>query len=970
MIDTSRQTRAALFAIVLFLLPFSAKAAIPVNENFNGSFNDPAWQMYGSTTLDTNWLRLTPAAGNQQGAAILLDAFPSSTQMVITFDYAMYGGTGADGLVFFLQDGAEGNVGPGDYGGCLGYCSRAVAVQNPRIPGVRSAWVGVAFDEYGNMSDPAHSPTGGPGVRANHVLIKGQGPADGLTGGYQYLTGVTPAWDLQTGSRAGAYTIRILIINNVVTVQRLIAGTFTTFLTQDLSAAGQSLPPTLRLGFTAGTGGSTNIHEIDNLRVDFPTDLVLAKTGSANAAAGGPISYTITMTNSGPYAANGAVITDTIPASITGVTWTCAASGGAVCVTGNGVGNALSETANIPVGGQITMTVAGTVNPTTTIGTVISNTATVVLPNGLADINATDNTSAFNTTVNGAAVSITATTNGAEPATPGLFTVSIAQAVPQAVTVNYTITGTATAGTDYTALTGSVVIPANTLSVPLNVLVLDDVTLEVAETVIATLNTLSSAFVGTLVVAAAPNNAATINILDNEKIVSIAATDALGDVAGGTGTVVVTVLDSSSVPVAGVVVSLAVNGSATLSSYLGVTDVNGQVIVLVSDTVIELVDVTASYDSDGDNTADLAVVTGSPAVVTFTAGPGGAGPIHAWHLEDLTWPAANSAIDYIGAWEGTPTDGPTNIGPSPALTAIGGQGTCNYGVFDGANDNIEIGQPAADITTSLTLTAWVRASSTSAGLHYAIARGHYNPPGPGNDREIYLGRNGATFSAGSRGNAAGTQVTVTAGAVPAATIWTHIAATATITSPTEATWRLYVNGGLVGTTVAASWPVVSANAYWSIGGRSDNNGDNTSQWNGNIDEVKMYDYALTAAQIAAVMGERHACPGPNLSVIKSVSVIDDVFSVANDKAIPGATMRYTITLQNTSGAYSSDAVVITDNFNDTNLTYVPGSVSTSSGTATVSDAGGVPAKSDRIVVTPASIPAGGSVTVTFDVVVD
>lgn len=956
--------KALLLAIALFLNSFPAQAAIPVNEDFTGpGFNDPAWQLYGPTALNTGWLRLTPASTDQQGAAILNDPFPSATQMVITFDYAMHGGSGADGFVFFLQDGAETSVGPGDYGGCLGYCRRQATV----TPGVRSAYVGIAFDEYGNMSDPGHVFTGGPGVRANHVLIKGQGAADGLSG-YQYLTGLDPGFNLATGSRAGAYTIRILIINNVITVQRLVAGTFTTFLTQDLTAAGQTLPATLRLGFTAGTGGSTNIHEIDNLRVDFPTDLVMDKTGSTNVASGGPISYTLTTTNNGPYDVNAAVITDTIPASITGVTWTCAASGGAVCVTGNGAGNALSETINIPMGGTITMTVSGTVSPATLIGAVISNTASVALPNGLADIVAGDNTDTLNTTVNGAAVSIAATTNGAEPGTSGQFTVSLAQPVTQAVTVNYTITGTATSGTDYTAMSGSIVIPANTTSVVLNVPVLDDLVLENPdETVIVTLNSVSSAFTGTLLVAASPNNTATITIFDNEKTASIAATDATGNVSGDTGVVVVTILNNLGAPAVGVTVDLAATGSATLSTYTGVTDANGQISVLVSNTVIESVNVTASYDSDGDNLADMAVVTGSPAVVTFTAGPGGSGPIHAWHLEEANWPTANTAIDYIGTWEGTAVDGATNIGTTPALPAVGGQGTCGYAVFaNGSNDNIEIGQQAQNITTSLTLTAWVRTTTTAAGIRYAIARGFDDNFGTGNDNEIYLGMNGANVSAGSRDGGGLTSVSV--GAIPLNT-WTHIAATATITSGTTAQWRVYVNGVQTGGPSGdAVWPVTSASAYWSIGGRSDNDTDNSFQWNGNVDEVKIYDYALTAAQISAVMGERHACPGPNLSVIKTVTVVDDTVSASNDKAIPGATLRYSITLQNTSpGGYDSDSVVLTDNFDDSKVTYVPGSVSVP---ATVSDVGGVPAKSNRIVSDPLTVPAGGTVTVTFDVTVD
>lgn len=261
-------------------------------------------------------------------------------------------------------------------------------------------------------------------------------------------------------------------------------------------------------------------------------------------------------------------------------------------------------------------------------------------------------------------------------------------------------------------------------------------------------------------------------------------------------------------------------------------------------------------------------------------------------------------------------------------------------------------------------------TTSSGGVRYAIARGLYNPGVNANRREIYLGMNGNNFSAGSRGAGGGATRADSAVAAPLNT-WVHIAATATITSATLATWNLYVNGVLVATTAGAAWPVAaSPNAYWSIGGLSNNNGAAASQWAGNIDEVQMYNYALTAAQITAVMGQRHACPGPNLSVIKTVSVVDDVVSAANDKAIPGATMRYTITLQNSSGVYSSDSVVVTDNFNDANVTYVPGTAVVSNGAVpVVSDAGGVGGKSDRVVVNT-SVPASGTVTVTFDVTVD
>ena len=63
-------------------------------------------------------------------------------------------------------------------------------------------------------------------------------------------------------------------------------------------------------------------------------------------------------------------------------------------------------------------------------------------------------------------VSVTATTPQATEAglTNGVFTVTRLGCSNAALTVNYTVGGTATAGADYTTLSGSVSIPAGALS--------------------------------------------------------------------------------------------------------------------------------------------------------------------------------------------------------------------------------------------------------------------------------------------------------------------------------------------------------------------------------------------------------------------------------------------------------------------------------------------------------------------------
>src|SRR5204862_2772236 len=83
-------------------------------------------------------------------------------------------------------------------------------------------------------------------------------------------------------------------------------------------------------------------------------------------------------------------------------------------------------------------------------------------------------------------VSIAATTPAAsEPSTNGVFTVTRTGNTTGSLVVNYVVTGTATAGSDYTALSGTVTIPIGQASATITVPVLDDALVEGSETVIA-----------------------------------------------------------------------------------------------------------------------------------------------------------------------------------------------------------------------------------------------------------------------------------------------------------------------------------------------------------------------------------------------------------------------------------------------------------------------------------------------------
>ncbi len=131
---------------------------------------------------------------------------------------------------------------------------------------------------------------------------------------------------------------------------------------------------------------------------DTPTlsaDLGITKSDSSSSyTPGNPISYQIVVSNAGPGDASGFSIEDDVPASISGLTVSCAASGSASCGSDNTTGNSVRfDNAAVSAGGSntLTITVSGTVAPGTT-GNLV-NTANIVIPPsaGFSDPNSSNN---------------------------------------------------------------------------------------------------------------------------------------------------------------------------------------------------------------------------------------------------------------------------------------------------------------------------------------------------------------------------------------------------------------------------------------------------------------------------------------------------------------------------------------------------------------------------------------------------
>jgi uncharacterized repeat protein (TIGR01451 family) len=159
--------------------------------------------------------------------------------------------------------------------------------------------------------------------------------------------------------------------------------TYTASCTAAPAATG-SLANTATVAAAAGvsdpTAGSNAATDTDTLAPQ--ADLAITKTdGVTTITAGVDLEYTIVVSNAGPSAAAGAIVTDAFPAALVGCAWTCIGAAGGTC-TAAGVGD-IADIAELPVGASVTYTAGCTAAPTAS--NLIANTATVTPPAGVAD---------------------------------------------------------------------------------------------------------------------------------------------------------------------------------------------------------------------------------------------------------------------------------------------------------------------------------------------------------------------------------------------------------------------------------------------------------------------------------------------------------------------------------------------------------------------------------------------------------
>jgi uncharacterized repeat protein (TIGR01451 family) len=252
-----------------------------------------------------------------------------------------------------------------------------------------------------------------PGASVTYTIVAGNSGPSSVTGAL--VTDALPpaiagaTWTVAYTDGASGPASGSGNINALVNLPVSATATFTVTGIVSTSATG-TLVNTATITVPAGT---TDPNPANNSATDTDTiapiaDLGITKTdGSATYTPGSAITYTIVASNAGPSAVTGATISDALPPTISGTTWTVSYNAGA-SGPANGAGN-IAALLGLPVGGTATFTVTGTVSASAT-GNLV-NTATITVPAGTTDPNPANN-SATDTDTPSPSADISATKTG------------------------------------------------------------------------------------------------------------------------------------------------------------------------------------------------------------------------------------------------------------------------------------------------------------------------------------------------------------------------------------------------------------------------------------------------------------------------------------------------------------------------------------------------------------------------------
>jgi uncharacterized repeat protein (TIGR01451 family) len=212
--------------------------------------------------------------------------------------------------------------------------------------------------------------------------------------------------------------------------------------------------------------------------------------------------------------------------------------------------------------------------------------------------------------------------------------------------------------------------------------------------------------------------------------------------------------------------------------------------------------------------------------------------------------------------------------------------------FNG-NAYVDLGNNASmNFSGAVTISAWINPQSVVAA-NDILSHGYSASPIQAVFMHIYQGR----YEVGSQINN-GTAF-VAAAAVPAGDIGTFVHLAGVYDG---STWTLYRNGVAVATTPSGAVST-TVNANWAIGARG---GGGSQLFNGVIDEVRLYQRALSAAEIGLLAGQT-ITPGPGpASTVFTAAIL-----------APGAVANFTFSVTVPTNSGCAITSTLTGSGNDT-----------------------------------------------------
>jgi len=256
------------------------------------------------------------------------------------------------------------------------------------------------------------------------------------------------------------------------------------------------------------------------------------------------------------------------------------------------------------------------------------------------------------------------------------------------------------------------------------------------------------------------------------------------------------------------------------------------------------------------------------------------------------WPGDGNANDIIGTNNGTLLDNATANASGMVGQAFSFDGV-NAVVNAGTNSFFDFSGGSADFT----IEAWVKPAALPSNLSTGFAsktQGNF-------DGWVFgMFYDGSLFFSGC-----GYWEVDSRPVVLATGVWSHVAVT-----HTGGTYRLYCNGSQVGSGSGGTWSGSAAQLQF---GRD----PNRQYYNGLLDDISIYDRALSSNEIAAIYaaGSAGKCKGPStISVAISVAMyagltivgqIGDTYEIdyCNDLVASNWTVLTTMVLSNSSCLY-------------------------------------------------------------------